>query len=194
MSTLENYGVDELNTRRVKKLKRRVARRKHSPDFKKVRANEERNRSLRNFATEESAWLEDYAFFRALMEENGGRETWDEWPTEHSLTRFGARLVATATLRETTNRFRNADEFLSLRAMDRARTMARVKAYAEEHGVALMGDIPFGVSYYSADVFRAGMNSRSIGRGARRRNRISKTTSSPKNGDRTGAFRFIAGT
>ena len=28
-----------------------------------------------------------------------------------------------------------------------------VKNYAEEQGVALMGDIPFGVSYYSADVF-----------------------------------------
>ena len=28
-----------------------------------------------------------------------------------------------------------------------------VKAYAEQRGVALMGDIPFGVSYYSADVF-----------------------------------------
>jgi 4-alpha-glucanotransferase len=27
------------------------------------------------------------------------------------------------------------------------------KAYANERGVALMGDIPFGVSYYSADVF-----------------------------------------
>ena len=28
-----------------------------------------------------------------------------------------------------------------------------IKSYAEERGVALMGDIPFGVSYYSADVF-----------------------------------------
>jgi 4-alpha-glucanotransferase len=28
-----------------------------------------------------------------------------------------------------------------------------MKSYAEERGVALMGDIPFGVSYYSADVF-----------------------------------------
>ena len=29
----------------------------------------------------------------------------------------------------------------------------RIKAYADEKDVALMGDIPFGVSYYSADVF-----------------------------------------
>jgi 4-alpha-glucanotransferase len=28
-----------------------------------------------------------------------------------------------------------------------------IKAYAEQRGVALMGDIPFGISYYSADVF-----------------------------------------
>jgi 4-alpha-glucanotransferase len=29
----------------------------------------------------------------------------------------------------------------------------RIKSYADGRGVALMGDIPFGVSYYSADVF-----------------------------------------
>ena len=28
-----------------------------------------------------------------------------------------------------------------------------IKAHAEQRGVALMGDIPFGVSYYSSDVF-----------------------------------------
>src|SRR5215475_6774936 len=30
---------------------------------------------------------------------------------------------------------------------------SQVKDYAKKRGVALMGDIPFGVSYYSADVF-----------------------------------------
>ncbi len=29
-----------------------------------------------------------------------------------------------------------------------------VKKFAQEHGVGLMGDIPLGVSYYSADYFR----------------------------------------
>ena len=42
------------------------------------------------------------------------------------------------------------------------------KAYADERGVALMGDIPFGVSYYSADVFarRGTIRSRLVGRRA----------------------------
>ena len=35
------------------------------------------------FCEAESSWLADYAFFRALMEENGNQETWDQWPEEH---------------------------------------------------------------------------------------------------------------
>ncbi|MCA1658908.1 MAG: 4-alpha-glucanotransferase, partial [Verrucomicrobiaceae bacterium] len=36
-----------------------------------------------SFCEGEGAWLVEYAFFRALMEENGNRETWDRWPEEH---------------------------------------------------------------------------------------------------------------
>jgi 4-alpha-glucanotransferase len=32
------------------------------------------------FCAKEKTWLDDYAFFRALMEENGGSEAWDHWP------------------------------------------------------------------------------------------------------------------
>src|SRR5687767_5842229 len=35
------------------------------------------------FCKEEAAWLTDYASFRALMEENGDRELWDQWKAEH---------------------------------------------------------------------------------------------------------------
>jgi len=36
-----------------------------------------------SFCTAQNAWLADYAFFRALMEENGNSETWDKWREEH---------------------------------------------------------------------------------------------------------------
>src|SRR5438477_11153180 len=35
------------------------------------------------FCETEGEWLVDYAFFRALMEENGNSERWDEWREEH---------------------------------------------------------------------------------------------------------------
>ncbi len=69
-----------------------------------------------------------------------------------SLVGRGARLAGQRRQPKCGDSIRNAHHF-SLRAMDRARAMARDQAYAEERGVALMGDIPFGVSYYSADVF-----------------------------------------
>src|SRR5881392_3121091 len=35
------------------------------------------------FCQEEAVWLDDYAFFRVLMEENSESATWTRWPTEH---------------------------------------------------------------------------------------------------------------
>src|SRR6266576_5461321 len=64
----------------------RVHRLKMALLEKAYRRFAERNESDSDFAAfceREAAWLDDYAFFRALMEENGGRETWDEWPDEH---------------------------------------------------------------------------------------------------------------
>jgi 4-alpha-glucanotransferase len=46
-------------------------------------ASEDRRLNFRKFCEEERAWLDDYVFFRALMEENGEKENWDEWPVEH---------------------------------------------------------------------------------------------------------------
>ena len=36
------------------------------------------------FCEAEKSWLDDYTLFRVLMEQNGERETWDEWRPEHS--------------------------------------------------------------------------------------------------------------
>src|SRR5437868_4213090 len=35
------------------------------------------------FCEREAEWLSDYAFFRALMEENGDRESWNHWREDH---------------------------------------------------------------------------------------------------------------
>src|SRR5436190_1053948 len=44
------------------------------------------SRDFDAFCETEAAWLVDYAFFRALMEENGNSERWDEWREEHRNT------------------------------------------------------------------------------------------------------------
>src|SRR6266699_5515580 len=67
--------------RHVKKLKRRLLE-KAFANFS-AHASEDRKRKFRNFCRQESVWLDDYAFFRGLMEENGESEAWDKWPSEH---------------------------------------------------------------------------------------------------------------
>src|SRR5215467_13602858 len=67
--------------RDIKKLKWRLLE-KAFASFSK-RAGVERQSAFRTFCQEESAWLQDYAFFRALMEENDGSAAWDRWPSQH---------------------------------------------------------------------------------------------------------------
>jgi 4-alpha-glucanotransferase len=94
------------------------------------------NDDFERFCAAERDWLDDYTRFRVLMEQNGERETWDDWP-EQSLGEDAAER-------------RQFFRYVQWIAHEQWRAL---KAYADARDVALMGDIPFGVSYYSADVF-----------------------------------------
>jgi 4-alpha-glucanotransferase len=104
------------------------------------------------FCAKENAWLHDYVFFRALMEENGGTEAYDYWRDEHrSIPAARAWLMDQPA--EARERFELREFFFRYVQWIAYSQWIAAKAYADERGVALMGDIPFGVSYYSADVF-----------------------------------------
>jgi 4-alpha-glucanotransferase len=136
--------------RRVKKLKQRLLE-KAFANFS-ARASKERQLEFRAFCEEESAWLGDYAFFRVLMEENDDSAAWNRWPAQHqSMERAHSWLRDLPQERQAT--LRGRQEFFSYVQWIARQQWRAIKSYAEEHGVALMGDIPFGVSYYSADVF-----------------------------------------
>jgi 4-alpha-glucanotransferase len=115
-------------------------------------ADKDRQSLFRKFCREESAWLNDYAFFRALMEENHETETWDRWPAQtRSIER--ARDWLRDLPRNRQESFSGREDFFRYVQWIAHEQWRAIKSYAEERGVALMGDIPFGVSYYSADVF-----------------------------------------
>ena len=108
------------------------------------------NDRFERFCAAERAWLDDYSLFRILMELHDERETWDKWP-QNSLAAAQAWLES---LGETDRRyFAQRRQFFSYVQWIAHEEWHAFKIYAEQHGVALMGDIPFGVSYYSADVF-----------------------------------------
>ncbi len=104
------------------------------------------------FCENEAGWLDDYSFFRALMDENGGRETWDQWREEHRTKDYARDWLAGQTPEKQTE-FEESARFYRYVQWIAERQWQETRAYAEERGVALMGDIPFGVSLYSADVY-----------------------------------------
>ena len=110
------------------------------------------NESFAAFREQEKFWLESYVFFRALMEANGGTEAYDFWPEEQR-TAESARAWLEAQSDDVKQDFTRREEFFRYVQWIAYEQWMAVKSYADERGVALMGDIPFGVSYYSADVF-----------------------------------------
>jgi len=114
--------------------------------------NTSRARAFRAWVAAQAAWIEGYAVFRVLMDENKVNERWDLWPEEQR-THSGAaawlgRQPAGARKRiERRARFYKWVQWVAFQQWEEA------KRHAEERGVSLMGDVPFGVSYYSADVF-----------------------------------------
>ncbi|MEY2498169.1 MAG: 4-alpha-glucanotransferase [Verrucomicrobiota bacterium] len=108
--------------------------------------------SFDSFCEEEGGWLGDYAFFRALMEENGNRETWDQWSEEHRAS-DSARDWLAAQSSEKQRQFDERTKFYRYVQWIAHGQWSAIKSYAEARGVGLMGDIPFGVNYYSADVY-----------------------------------------
>jgi len=134
----------------VKKLKRRLLE-KAFVNFS-AHASQDRQSKFRNFCDHEAAWLDDYAFFRALVEENGESEAWDKWPPEHQYIET-ARAWLKRQPSKKKKHFRERENFFRYVQWIASEQWSAIKAYAERRGVALMGDIPFGVNYYSADVF-----------------------------------------
>ena len=102
-----------------------------------------RDDRFRSFRSENAAWLDDFALFQTLKAEYGGVSLFD-WP--NPLRRRGRDAIAAARIdfaaeieREAARQFLFFDQW------------ARLRTYAAEQGVRLMGDIPIFVASDSAD-------------------------------------------
>jgi 4-alpha-glucanotransferase len=97
------------------------------------------------FCSEEAHWLADYALFRALKARLGGAHLLD-WPEE--LRKRSSSALARA-------RHDLADEICASQFGQflLSRQGKRLKEYAHERGVFLIGDLPFFVSLDSSDVW-----------------------------------------
>lgn len=97
------------------------------------------------FCHEQIDWLDDYALFRALKLRHGG-SSYLEWPEDLVRREPEALAQAKLDLAEMVDKVRFAQFLLSRQGM-------RLKEYAHEKGVRLIGDLPFFVSPDSSDVW-----------------------------------------
>ncbi|MEM9557833.1 MAG: 4-alpha-glucanotransferase [Acidobacteriota bacterium] len=101
--------------------------------------------AFRRFCAESAAWLDDYALFMALLERYDGA-SWNEWPAPLALRRPEALDRAREELAATLQVHR-------ILQFELDRQWRALRAYANERGVRLLGDIPIYVAHKSADVW-----------------------------------------
>jgi len=114
------------------------------------------------FVESNMGWLPGYTLFRTLLNEYNRNALWHEWIPEHqnlappdqvrsnSSRSDQTSALATAADKEELVRYRQFTAYVQWICW---KQWASVRAFADQHKVRLIGDIPFGVSRYSADVW-----------------------------------------
>ena len=100
----------------------------------------DRQSAFEKFCAEEKNWLDDYMFFRALMEQNGESEAWDKWPREHQHIE-SARAWLDQQSPEKKKQFHQREDFFRYVQWIAHEQWTEVKRYAEGHQVALSGKV-----------------------------------------------------
>lgn len=116
-----------------------------------IRRNAPRARQFQDFCIKEGGWLDGYALFRALIERHG-TERWDVWPEENRTAAATRKWLATLPA-PARRKLEGRVQFFKFVQWQAFQQWKAAKVYAESRGVALMGDVPFGLSLYSADVW-----------------------------------------
>jgi 4-alpha-glucanotransferase len=98
-----------------------------------------------SFRAENAAWLDDYALYMAIKESHGGG-SWDDWPVALRLRETTALAEARTSLAVPISRF-SFYQFLFFREW------YALKAYANDHGIKIIGDLPLFVAYDSSDAW-----------------------------------------
>ncbi len=152
------YDLAELNRgpvhyAKVRELKHALLRKAFAAFSERVYGRvDTRAKDFDDFCKSEAAWLNDYCIFRFIMDREGGSQVWQLWHEEY---RTKASALA-SIIEEAKGNPDEIDQELRYYAYVQwiaFRQWGEVSEYAKSKGVSLMGDIPFGVSLYSVDVW-----------------------------------------
>lgn len=157
-SVTSNYDIEALNAGSVKyeavrKLKHELLHKAYDGFLANVQGKVDiRAEAFEAFIESESAWLNDYCIFRLFMDREGGSQVWQQW-AEAQRTKDDALTLLTEeakTSGEEIDRDLRYYAYVQWIAFEQWKAIAE---YAGSKDVSLMGDIPFGVSLYSCDVW-----------------------------------------
>ena len=99
----------------------------------------------KNFCKKESYWLDDYTLFIAYKHHYGGKD-WSRWPEN-------VKSRDQKTLKTALYEFSELIRLEKFKQFIFDRQWKNLKNYANNKGIEIFGDIPFYVSYDSADVW-----------------------------------------
>ena len=111
----------------------------------KVRFFENVPQEYWQFCEKEADWLDDFALFMALKDANGG-VAWFEWKKDLKLRKPSA-------IENAKEEFADAVEFWKMLQYLFFKQWTELKAYANEKGIQIIGDVPIYVAGDSADVW-----------------------------------------
>ncbi|GAA4446748.1 hypothetical protein GCM10023189_02240 [Nibrella saemangeumensis] len=97
------------------------------------------------FCEQEASWLDDFAIYLALKQQHKGKP-WFQWPDKYKKRQSEALRAFTDDHAEDLHRIKWL-QFVF------AKHWREFKAYCNNHGVQLFGDLPFYISYDSVDVW-----------------------------------------
>jgi 4-alpha-glucanotransferase len=110
-----------------------------------ARASDADRAELAAFGAAHASWLPDYALFMALAEHHDWRD-WCDWP-EGLAERQGPALAAAR------QQHAQRINFWTFCQWSFFRQWARLRAYANERGVKIVGDAPIFIAHQSAEVW-----------------------------------------
>lgn len=116
-----------------------------------ARSRFEEEDAYQEFYRQNAFWLDDYALFMAIKDSLGG-VSWYEWPDELRLREY-ASSESHADPSPLSERLREDVRFYHFLQYQFIQQWMSLKAYANSHGIRIIGDIPIYVSADSSDAW-----------------------------------------
>lgn len=134
----------------VQPLKLQVLQAAHHTFRQQVTNGDPLARAFAEFQQSAARWLQPYTLFRLLVREYEGNPNWTEWRPEHQSPSTAEAWFAEHPHRDRLAEQREGYAFIQWVA---TRQWTDVRNHADARGVQLMGEMSFGVSRASVDVW-----------------------------------------